>query len=455
MLGERFLPYLFTVLIVFGAAGPLEPATLLVDADGTAPCTTIQSAIDAAVPGEDDVSVRCGRYIENITMRDDVDVVGESPGCTFIDPAALDVPVVTMPDGGDGTVLRGFTVENRPTPWVSGRGIVVGGGTPVITRNVIRGPGADSSSYSAIGIYVSQGEPVISYNVIQGNTACCAGGGIALAYGAGGTVTSNLIVGNAAYYGAGIYGYLAPDSVVANNTIARNEGWVGGGMMALGTGTVANNAVVFNSAVIYGGGITDWSQGTSFENNNVFGNTPEDYSTLDLTGTNGNISADPEFVNERADCTASFQPRSFSPMVDAASPTWSPDEDVHKIARPVDGNADSVAVADIGARENEGVTGLHHDGIEFVWDPGLHEPPDYNIYRGDLATLKQSGAYTQNPQVVNGARHFCDYSNRLADSDVPDSGRAFFYLCPWPTARLKVPSASTATARSAPRRCSA
>jgi hypothetical protein len=405
----------------------MEPATLRVDSDGTAPFATIQSAIDAAVPGEDDVLVRCGRYIENITMRDGVDVVGEGPDCTFIDPAMLDAPVVSMP-GGDGTLLRGFTIENRPTPWLSGQGILVSAGTPVITRNVIRGPGADSSSYSGIGIYVSQGAPVISYNVIQGNTACCAGGGIALGYNTGATVTSNLIIGNAAYYGAGIYASLAPDAVVTNNTIARNEGWVGGGMMVMGTGVVANNAVVFNTAVIYGGGITDWSDGTQLENNNVFGNTPEDYSTMDLTGTNGNISADPEFVNERAEGTAGFQPRSFSPMIDAASPTWSPIQDVHGITRPVDGDADSVAVADIGARENEGVTGLRHGAIEFSWDLGMHEPPDYNIYRGDLATLRQSGVYTQAPLLVDGARHFCDYSNSLADPDVPDSGQAFFYL---------------------------
>jgi len=39
---------------------------------------------------------------------------------------------------------------------------------------------------------------------------------------------------------------------------------------------------------------------------------------------------------------------------------------------------------DIGARENEGLTGLRHTGVAFLWDSGRHQRPDYNLCRGDL-----------------------------------------------------------------------
>ena len=83
---------------------------------------------------------------------------------------------------------------------------------------------------------------------------------------------------------------------------------------------------------------------------------------------------------------------------------------------------------DIGARENEGVTGVLHTGTGFVWDPGRNEPPLYNVYRGDLATLVETGVYTQDPLAIDGAAQFCELTNGLNDLEVPPTGRGFFYL---------------------------
>lgn len=60
-------------------------ATLEVSKAPGAPYSTIQSAIDAAVPSVDEVWVRCGRYPENIVMRSGVPVRGEKPRCAFVD----------------------------------------------------------------------------------------------------------------------------------------------------------------------------------------------------------------------------------------------------------------------------------------------------------------------------------------------------------------------------------
>jgi hypothetical protein len=423
---NRTIPRLATLAVVVLASALMQttdPAILVVDDDGGAPYTSIQSAIDAAVPGEDEVFVECGTYYENIVMRDGVSVRGQGAQCATIDPVDQDLPTVDMPSLGEETVFEGFTVMSHHRRYPAIPGIRVSTGYPVITRNVIEGGGP--TVYSNTGIGVTGGAPVISYNVIRGNYDCCWGGGVLLD-GTDARVVSNLIVGNYAYYGAGIEIQFGQPQVL-NNTIVDNTGWLGGGIHTYGDGVVANNVIVGNTAEIYGGGVTDWGTETLFAYNNVWGNEPDNYSTEDLTGTNGNISVDPQFIDGTLEFTGSL-PRSSSPLVDAASPILDCDKDLRGIVRPVDGDADSLARCDIGARENVGVTGLVHTAIEFVWDPGLHMPHDFNIYRGDLETLKETGVYTQDPAVVNGARHFCDYANYLGDTDTPDVGRVWFYL---------------------------
>ena len=53
----------------------------------------------------------------------------------------------------------------------------------------------------------------------------------------------------------------------------------------------------------------------------------------------------------------------------------------------------------------------------------------FNLYRGDLATLRSGGPYTQNPASTAGAARFCGLTVvSMSDTYVPTRGKAVFYL---------------------------
>ena len=135
-----------TMLVVlnFGLFLAGHAATLVVDADGTTPHTTIQSAIDAAQDG-DDVLVHCGTYVENVTMVSGISLRGQGAHCTVIDGNG-DGTVVTLPTVFESTTIEGFTIRNGGQNGGSlGAGIVSNGGQPVITRNIIEDNGGGVS----------------------------------------------------------------------------------------------------------------------------------------------------------------------------------------------------------------------------------------------------------------------------------------------------------------------
>ncbi len=75
-----------------------------------------------------------------------------------------------------------------------------------------------------------------------------------------------------------------------------------------------------------------------WENNLVFGNTTLNYQgTTDQTGINGNLSADPLFVNG---ATGDYHLQVGSPAINAGSSVGAPNVDFDGTLRPINGNWD-------------------------------------------------------------------------------------------------------------------
>ena len=392
-------------------------AILQVSQQAGAPYATIQSAIDAAVPGADEVYVRCGRYLENIVMRSGVPVRGEDPECTFIDGRRLG-PVVTM-TGLVDTKLSQFTIENGEGN--SGGGIRVVGGSPIIEGNRIRNNRVNESSSVwdraggiAVAASLPYAAPVITRNLITGNEGAMGTGG-AFVYGYG-RVEGNVFAKNRGNLGA-LNAYFFYGTI-SNNTIVRTERGAGISLV-FSDATVGSNIVAYNPVGI------SVNQAATLASNDVFGNGVNYLGMPDQNGLNGNISVDPLFVSENEESFFAYEPRSNSPVLDLV---WqgSPVE-LSGLTAPVDGRSAGAAIRDIGAKENEGVTNLRFTPTDIRWDLSTWPPIDYTAFRGDLETLRSTGVYCQDPSIVPGARHFCDFTF-LSDGMLPPPGTGWFYL---------------------------
>jgi parallel beta-helix repeat protein len=281
--------------------------------------------------------------------------------------------------------------------------------------------------------------PMIMRNVISNNRADRWGGGIEVAADDGSLIENNILSHNTAVQGGGAIDVIQAFPSIVNNTIVRNclQGInsacvQGGGGIALtysGAMDVANNVIAWNEAAVGGGGVDEVSSSVTYSSNDVFQNLPGNFGGIvDPTGTGGNISVDPMFEDE---ASRDYRLRSYSPAIDAGVDSLAPSEDHLGIPRGIDGDADSVGRSDMGAFENDGITGLKFpsSATALAWDRSIAPAAAYNLYRGDLQTLLQTGIYTQDTGTVPGARRQCDLLTASAtDLDTPAPGRAFFYL---------------------------
>jgi hypothetical protein len=342
---------------------------------------TIQAAIGAAANG-DTVVVSPGTYNELINFNGKAITVqsAKGPGPTIIDGGSRGVVVTFSTSEGRGSVLQGFTIQHGAGQYFGG-GIYIAAASPTITGNVITN---NAAATGGGGIYGSSASPLIQGNTITNNSQIAGwsgggGGGIALgswnsplsaqisgntisgnSFSSGGglqlnavgtpTIQNNIIQNNVALsQGGGLYVINQSDANIVQNLVTGNRATDGAGMYVLtpsGTrgpwltnNTLASNSATGSASGIYASGF--FSQSKYF-NNVVVGASGQTALVCDLTystvqpvfdhndlfspaatpvtgcigvvGANGNISVDPLFVS-----ASDFRLQSGSPSINTGN----------------------------------------------------------------------------------------------------------------------------------------
>jgi hypothetical protein len=395
--------------VLFLATLPVTAATIHVPSDQS----TIQAAIDSSVDG-DTILVADGTYKENIDFKGKAITVKSTNGAatTIVDGSKIDYVVKFVTKESPASVLDGFTITNGypgginiggSSPTVvnniitantgcSGIGINIDFAAPLIQNNVISNNvqvgcsgGVGGGGIEAIG--AANGAQIIG-NIITGNNSGSGarGGGIGLWTPGPVLIQGNLISGNTGSEGGGIGGAndtsgvsiienviignssldtgggIEIDNIVVlvlNNTIADNDGPGGGSgfygafSTQIGAMSVINNLIIGKSGQsALGCRAFDTNNLPVFTFNDVFSPGGLSYGAIcvDQTGQNGNISADPVFVNP---VTSDFHLQATSPAIDAGSNNASslPAKDISGNDRILDGKGKCTATVDLGAYE--------------------------------------------------------------------------------------------------------
>lgn len=249
----------------------ITPATLFVDDDGqqfpNAPYSTIQAAVDDAVPG-DRIFVATGEYEEQVVVGDGKDglqirAVGQAQ---IIAPDTFGNPsnAVVHIDGAEDVDLIGFTIRGDDDSVGPNYGVLVdGGGSADIVRNRIFGIRDNplSGRQEGVGIQFGQFDPneagsgsavgnrisdyqkggivvigdgstaLVAHNQVRGpgETDVIAQNGIQISDGATGRIEFNSVSGHsftgADFEGVGILVFDSSDvHIRGNRTFANDEG---------------------------------------------------------------------------------------------------------------------------------------------------------------------------------------------------------------------------------------
>lgn len=201
-----------------------------------------------------------------------------------------------------------------------------------ICRNLI----ARNTAAQGGGIYYSgNGSCTIADNIFQQNSAN-SGGGLNVMFGIQTDyhyIFNNLFYANTAGgTGGGIYSN-ASSLLACNNTFYGNTAHHDpptGGAVFTGAGTWCNNIMAFNSSGVYRlAGLLVWRNNDVYGSADIWNGHPADYVNMPTnpTGTNGNISVDPQFL---APLAGDFHLMPGSPCIntgsDSDAPAW-PDLD--------------------------------------------------------------------------------------------------------------------------------
>ena len=293
---------------------------------------------------------------------------------------------IRIQSGSSPTIRNNIVSQN--TACSGGGGIGIAFSSPLIENNEISGNQQSGCSGGIGGGGISlrgAASPEIRGNTISGNSFG-TGGGISLFAAGTPTLENNLIADNTAGSGGGGMDFAnASNALMVQNVISGNDGGSGDGdgidwLVPSGQPgpRLVNNTVVWNASI---GILADgFDAGTTLENNVIVGtpgqtavecgnfndtNPPQfDFNNVfadsggttyggicaDQTGVDGNISADPLFVDPGGD---DFRLAAGSSSVDVGNNSAAdlPETDLDGNQRIFDGDGDKSAVVDQGAYE--------------------------------------------------------------------------------------------------------
>lgn len=191
-------------------------------------------------------------------------------------------------------------------------------------------------------LYLAGGSQTVAHNSVYNNTADAGGGGVYIGGGSAVALSANTFRENVAGNGAAIYNdSTSANVVVQNNVVYRNQAGQGGGFYnAAGSPFLQHNTFYGNQAATNGGGLYSAAGSPVISNslvisntnrglvvagdspavayNDFYGNGVSNYGGIpDQTGSNGNISADPRFVDAAA---GDFHLTTLSPAMDSGDP---------------------------------------------------------------------------------------------------------------------------------------
>jgi hypothetical protein len=258
--GHLLFAAAIALVLMMSIAGPAPARTWHVPSE----VATLKSALEDSASYGDTVMVAAATYDTTsgeafpIAMPNCVALLSQSGAATTIIDAGATARVFNCAGLDSSTVIGGFTITGGIE--IDGGGLHCVDSYLEIRHNIIVGNTADGVTARGGGIYCSGGGPRIIGNVIMGNKARRnMGGAIFCTAGAEALIEDNLIEGNTAKYGGGIFmQYCGP--LVRNNTVSRNKSTATGAGVDCSFNSypvVTRNVIVHNVANSDGSGIAN------------------------------------------------------------------------------------------------------------------------------------------------------------------------------------------------------
>lgn len=309
-----------------------------------------------------------------------------------------------------GNVIEDNTQSGKEDAGGSGgAGIAVWGGNPVIQNNTIRN---NKTLGTGGGINIVTGGAVVVQNLIYGNDAGSAGG-LAFDFGTSG--------------GPGpVIGFVV-NNTIANNTVSGQYGYSGHPHSSQVYIWLQSSQTAFVNNIIYGSSTAPlvmcdptWEtyaqKITIFDHNDAYNSQGPLYggTCTDQTGTFGNISANPLFLNPSA---SDFHLTAASPAIDAGnnSAWYLPQKDFDGNPRQQDFSGKNYPVIDLGAYESAGLLDANATLLTLV-------PSSYVIDAGTAFTL--SSQLVSASGTPTGAVTFFEDGNQIGTAVIDASGKA-------------------------------